>query len=195
MSPGIQVHSQDPFPPCCPVSEVHILDSSDQESHQHLNVFNTNIFMYIFTMGKSKKSSLPSLDPSDARQLSPSVWEKAVMKKALNAILFIAAAWALNTGTHSFEEAEGGGTLAKWIHLCEPVNTNSSFKKHRNFTETTRLSTIFSNWLFRWSILILLVNNFASAARYIYLASVLEEALSSASCDSTSDSLLNHLSK
>lgn len=32
--------------------------------------------------------------------------EKAVMKKALNAILFIAAGWALNTGTHSLEEAE-----------------------------------------------------------------------------------------
>ena len=41
----------------------------------------------------------------------------------------------------------------------------------------------------------LLVNNFVKAAGYIYLASVLEEALSSASCDSTSDSLLNHLSK
>ncbi len=64
-------------------------------------------------MKKSKKSSLPRLDPSDARQLSLSVGEKAVMKKALNAILFIAAAWALNTGTHSFEEAEGGGMLAK----------------------------------------------------------------------------------
>lgn len=60
------------------------------------------------------------------------------MKKALNAILFIAAAWALNTGTHSFEEAEGGGTLAKWIHLCEPVYTNSSFKKRRKFPETTK---------------------------------------------------------
>lgn len=31
--------------------------------------------------------------------------EKAVMKQALNAILFIAAGWALNTGTHSLEEA------------------------------------------------------------------------------------------
>lgn len=56
---------------------------------------------------------MPNRDPSDARQLSLSVGEKAWMKKALNAILFIAAAWDLNTGTHSFEEAEGGGTLAK----------------------------------------------------------------------------------
>lgn len=46
------------------------------------------------------------------------VREKALMRKALNAILFIAAARALNTGTHSFEEAaaagerEGGGTPA-----------------------------------------------------------------------------------
>lgn len=31
------------------------------------------------------------------------------MKKALNAILFIAAAWALNTGTHSFAEGEKEG--------------------------------------------------------------------------------------
>lgn len=34
------------------------------------------------------------------------------MKKALNAILFIAAGWALNTGTHSFEEEEEVG--AHW---------------------------------------------------------------------------------
>lgn len=146
-------------------------------------------------MGKSKKSSLPSLDSSDARQLSLSVWEKAVMKKALNAILFIAAAWALNTGTHSFEEAEGGGTLAKWIHLCEPVNTNSSFEKHRKCTETTRNRLYSLADSFRCNILTPLVNKFVKAAGYIYLASALEEALSSASCDSTSDSLLNHLSK
>lgn len=113
-------------------------------------------------MGKSKKSFLPSLNPSDARQLSLSVWEKAVMKKALNAILFIAAAWALNTGTHSFEKAEGGGTVAKWIHLCEPVNTNSS-KKRRKFAETTRnrlVSEINSSFL------TLLVNNFVKAVCY-----------------------------
>ena len=32
------------------------------------------------------------------------VWERAARKKALNAILFAAAAWALNTGTHSFKK-------------------------------------------------------------------------------------------
>ena len=35
------------------------------------------------------------------------------MKKALNAILFIAAAWALNTGTHSFRRRREG---AHWRH-------------------------------------------------------------------------------
>lgn len=113
------------------------------------------------------------------------------MKKALNAILFIAAAWALNTGTHSFREAEGGGTLAKWIHLCEPVNTNSSIKKWWKFPETNRKSSIFRNESLRRSILTLLVYNLG----HIYLASMREEALSSASSDSTSGSLLNHFSK
>lgn len=141
-------------------------------------------------MGKSKKSNLLRLDLSDARQLSLSVWEKAAMKKALNAILFIAAGWALNTGTHSFEEAEGGGTLAKWIHLYEPVNTNTSFKKRLKFTETT------SNRLYS------VVNSLDATSSHCSSTtwskcwlhiSVLEEALSSASCDSTSNSLLNPL--
>ena len=116
--------------------------------------------MQFYYMGKSKKSFQPSLNPSDARQLSLSVWEKAVMKKALNAILFIAAAWALNTGTHSFEEAEGGGTLAKWIHLCEPVNTNSSFKKKPKFSWNYQESAISRNEFFRCKVLTVLVNNF-----------------------------------
>lgn len=124
-----------PSPPCCPTSEVYIHSSGIPSALKRLY---HKYIIYSFAIGgKEKKSRLPSLNPSDARQMSLSVWEKAVMKKALNAILFIAAAWALNTGTHSFEEAEGGGTLAKWIQLCEPLNTNSSFKKHRKLPETT----------------------------------------------------------
>lgn len=30
---------------------------------------------------------------------------------------------------------EGGGTLSKWIHLCEPVNTNSSFRKREKINK------------------------------------------------------------
>lgn len=57
------------------------------------------------TKKKQKRSNMSSQNISDAGAVV-SLGEKAVMKKALNAILFIAAGWALNTGTHSLEEAE-----------------------------------------------------------------------------------------
>lgn len=67
--------------------------------------------LYIFTKGCRNLNCQAWTHPMLGRCLSPR--KGGDEKKALNAILFIAAAWALNTGTHSFEEAEGGGTLAK----------------------------------------------------------------------------------
>lgn len=54
--------------------------------------------------------------------------KKAVMKKALNAILFIAAGWALNTGTHSLEEAGRRDKTGKRIHLHIALNTIFLFR-------------------------------------------------------------------
>lgn len=157
-----------PSPPCCPVRCTYSNNLSS--SLIWYKTFPTQIFSaHLYWEQKSKKSRLPRLNPSAARQLSLSVWEKAVMKKALNAILFIAAAWALNTGTHSFEEAEGeregGGTLAKWIHLCEPEITNTSFSKNPNLTETT--TNLWFSVIRSFHALTALVNKFVSARLHI----------------------------
>lgn len=60
--------------------------------------------------------------------------KKRVMKKALNAILLVAAAWAPNTGTHSFREAQG-----------TPANMNPSLwtSKHKQpFSDTRQTSDV-----------------------------------------------------
>lgn len=120
------------------------------------------------------------------------VWEKAVMKKALNAILFIAAGWALNTGTHSFEEAEGGGTLAKLIHLCGPVNTNSAFRKREPKIKNEATEIGHSR------ISILHVQKLRIAREQVRQSAAhihrRQEAPRSASCDSTCKSMLERLS-
>lgn len=139
---------QHPFPTMLSCIWGAHTSGSTNNPIRNINVFKTDIFNTFYRAVKSKKSSLPSLNPSDARQLSFLVWEKAAMKKALNAILFVAAAWALNTGTHSFKEAEGGGRLARWIHLCGPVNTNSSFEKYGKTSDGTKKLAIISNDFF-----------------------------------------------
>lgn len=49
---------------------------------------------------------------------------------------------------HSRRRREGG-TLAKWIHLCEVLTTNSSFKKHPTIYQTDNKSAIFCDGSFR----------------------------------------------
>lgn len=78
------------------------------------------------------------LNPAEAGLMSFSQ-KKAVCKWALNAILYVAAAWALNTGTHSFKE---GSELARLIHLCEPEITNIPFEKRKMFNVTKILWNI-----------------------------------------------------
>lgn len=117
-----------PSPPYCPTSIVYT-ECISPGILPAQNAFIINRFCTFYGTGK-KRTGRGWTYPMLGRCLSQSE-KRRWWKKALNAILFIAAAWALEQEPIHSRRRRGGGHSDK---MYEPAHTNSSFELNRQLS-------------------------------------------------------------
>lgn len=128
-----------PSPPCCPVSEVHICGSFYKQIPSASNRTKYKCMRCVVTDRRNQRNLAcqAGIHPMLGSCLPPPEnqrWWKRLWTPSCS--LQLLGPWTQEP-IHS-DEAEGGGTLARWIHLCGPAKTNSSLKKYWKNLELMR---------------------------------------------------------